>query len=111
MSWKIEYSNQARIDLQSIYEYIAYELMVPETAGGQINRIMKAIRTLDNMPEKFKVYEEEPWKSKNLRCFSVDKYIVFYLPKKENQTVNIVRIIYSGRDLKRQLEEIKNSND
>ena len=58
-----------------------------------------------NMPEKYKIYEKEPWKSRNLRYFSVNNYTVFYLPKKETENVTIVRIIYSGRDLKRQLKE------
>lgn len=103
MSWKIQYSNQARRDLQAIYEYIALKLIVPETANKQVSRITKAIRTLDNMPERFKVYEKEPWKSQNLRYFSIDKYLIFYLPNKETETVNIVRIIYGGRDLNNQL--------
>ena len=70
-------------DLKAIYEYLAFELLVPDTASRQSDRIMKAVRTLDNMPERYKVYEEEPWKSQNLRYFPVDNYLVFYLPKKK----------------------------
>ena len=105
MSWKINYTRYAREDLKAIYEYLAFELLVPDTASRQSDRIMKAVRTLDNMPERYKVYEEEPWKSQNLRYFSVDNYLVFYLPKKETGIINIVRIIYGGRDIKRQLEQ------
>ncbi len=61
------------------------ELLVPDTASRQSDRIMKAVRTLDNMPERYKVYEEEPWKSQNLRYFPVDNYLVFYLPKERNR--------------------------
>lgn len=74
MSWKINYTKHAREDLKTIYEYIAYELFVPDTAGRQVDRIMKAVRTLAHMPERHKVYEEEPWKSQNLRYFPVDNY-------------------------------------
>lgn len=105
MSWKIKYSAQARNDLKSIYEYIAYELLVSETAGNQVSRIMKFIRRLGEMPMMYKVYEEEPWKSKNVRCFPVDNYLVFYLPKEELNIVNILRIIYGGRDIRRQLRD------
>ena len=91
--------------MKAIYEYLAFELLVPDTASRQSDRIMKAVRTLNNMPERYKVYEEEPWKSQNLRYFSVDNYLVFYLPKKETGVINIVRIIYGGRDIKRQLEQ------
>ncbi len=47
MSWNIVYTARARRDLRDIYEYIAYELLVPETAARQTQRIMKEIRTLN----------------------------------------------------------------
>ena len=40
MSYRIEYTNEARQDLRDIYVYIAEKLMVPEIAEGQVNRIM-----------------------------------------------------------------------
>ncbi len=67
MSWDIVYTAGARRDLRDIYEYIAYELLVPETAAGQTQRIMKEIRALDEMPMRFRLYEEEPWHSEGLR--------------------------------------------
>lgn len=103
MSWKINYTRHASEDLKAIYEYLAFELLVPDIASRQSDRIMKAVRMLDNMPERYKVYGEEPWKSQNLRYFPVDNYLVFYLQKKEADVINIVRIIYGGRDIKRQL--------
>lgn len=33
MSYIVSYSDKARRDLKSIYEYIAYELLAPETAA------------------------------------------------------------------------------
>ena len=105
MSWKINYSNQALDDLKSIYEYIAYQLFAPDTAKNQVGRITKSIKALGNMPKMYKIYQVEPWKSKKLRIFSVDNYIVLYLPKEDFNTVNVVRIIYGGRDIERQLDE------
>lgn len=105
MNWKINYSAQSLDDLKSIYEYIAYRLLVPETASGQVKRIMKSIKSLDKMPMMYKVYDEEPWKSKKLRTFSVDNYLVLYLPQEDSQTVNIIRIIYGGRDIRKQLKD------
>ncbi len=66
MSWDIVYTAGARRDLRDIYEYIVYELLVPETAAGQTQRIMKGIRVLDEMPMRFRLYEEEPWRSEEL---------------------------------------------
>ncbi|MCM1222030.1 MAG: type II toxin-antitoxin system RelE/ParE family toxin [Lachnospiraceae bacterium] len=80
MSWKINYTKHSREDLIAIYEYIAYELLVPDTAGRQVDRILKAVRMLENMSERHKIYEEEPWKSQNLRYFPVDNYLVLAAP-------------------------------
>ena len=105
MSWKIVYTAGAKRDLKNIYEYIAYNLLVPETAARQTQRIMKEIRSLDNTPMRFRLYDEEPWHSAGLHFFPVDNYLVFYLPDESRKTVNIVRIMYGGRDIRRQLSE------
>lgn len=105
MSWNIVYTAQARKDLRDIYEYIALELLAPENAVGQTRRIMKMIRSLEEMPMRYKLYEEEPWQSQGIRFFHVDHYLVFYLPETPRNTVSIVRIMYGGRDVCRQLSE------
>ena len=107
MSWKIQYSASSKEDLRLIYDYIAHELLSPEYAAGQVERIMKAVRSLEDLPMRQSVYGVEPWKSKQVRFLPVDNYIVFYLPKDDSHTVNIMRIIYSGRDMKRQIKETK----
>ena len=105
MIFNVVYSAQARQDLRDIYQYIAYELLVPETAVGQTERIMKAIRSLEQMPMRHRLYEEEPWHSQGIRVLPVNNYLVFYLPDDTNFTVNIVRIMYGGRDISKQLSD------
>ncbi len=107
MSWKIQYSASSREDLKSIFDYIAFEILSPVYAEGQVERIMEAVRSLEDMPERHSVYSEEPWKTKQVRFFPVDNYVVFYLPKVDSGTVNIIRIIYGGRDMRRQIRETK----
>lgn len=92
------YSDEARKDLRTIYEYIANNLEVPEIATGQIRRIMSMIRYLDNMPYRYPVYQEEPWYSQGIRVVPVDNYLIFYLPEEKYHAINILRIMYSGRD-------------
>ena len=105
MIFNVVYSSEARQDLRDIYEYIAYELLEPDTAAGQTNRIMKAARSLEQMPMRHRLYEEEPWHSQGLRFLPVDNYLIFYLPDETNNIVNIICIMYGGRDVKRQLSE------
>lgn len=105
MSWDIVYTAQARQDLRDIYEYIALELLTPETAIGQTRRIMKTIRSLGEMPMRHQLYGEEPWHSRGIRFLPVDNYLIFYLPEEPQNTVNIVRIMYGGREVRSQLSE------
>lgn len=107
MRWNIVYTSGARRDLRDIYEYIAHELLAPETAAGQTQRIMKEIRALSEMPMRFRLYEEEPWHSEGLRFFPIDHYLVFYLPDETKNIVSIVRIMYGGRDIRKQLSEME----
>ena len=79
MIFNVVYTSEARQDLRDIYEYIAYELLVPEIAYGQVDRIMKAARSLEQMPMRYRLYEEEPWHSQGLRFLPVDNYLIFYL--------------------------------
>jgi toxin ParE1/3/4 len=67
---------------------------------------MKGIRSLDDMPFRFKLYDEEPWHSQGIRIMSVDNYFVIYLPNESDNIVSIVRIMYSGRDISKQLDNI-----
>lgn len=107
MSFQIQYSRQAREDIRSIYLYIAETLLVPEIASSQTSRIMKSVRTLEDMPSRHKLYEDEPWHSQGVRYFPVDNYLIFYLIE-ENETVSIIRIMYGGRDIRRQMNETIN---
>ncbi len=87
MRYQIFYTAGAKRDLRSIYSYIAEELLVPDTAAGQVQRIMKEIRSLDET--RYRLYDDEPWYSLGLRFFPVDNFLVFYLPDESASTVRI----------------------
>lgn len=106
MNYQVMYTAGARKDLKNIFQYISEELLAPENAAGQTNRIMAAIRNMDIMPHRNRLYEEEPWHSQGLRFVPVDHYLVFYRIDDEDRRVYIVRIMYGGRDVRRQLSEI-----
>lgn len=105
MIFTIEISDQADNDLRNIYEYIAFELRSPENAGGQLDRLEKNILSLNQMPERFREYEKEPWHSRGLRIMPIDNYCVLYIPDKEKAVVTIIRVMYGGRDIDTQLQK------
>ena len=98
-TYNVIYSPQALEDLRDIYSYIAFEILVPDTAKNQVNRIRKEIHSLDFMPTKFSIVDWEPWKSMEMHKLPIDNYVVFYLVDSDTLTVTIIRILYSGRNI------------
>lgn len=99
MIYDVQISNQAESDLRSIFEYIAFELQSVQNAAGQLSRLEESIYSLDQMPDRYRAYEKKPWHSRGLRVMPVDNYIVFYIPNHDTKVVNIVRVMYGGRDI------------
>lgn len=103
MIYEIIITEQADADLRNIYEYIAFELLSPDNAAGQIERLEKHIMGLEKFPEKFKHYEKEPWHSRGVRIMPVDNYLILYIPDKDAKIVTVIRVMYTGRDVPNQL--------
>ncbi|MCL2816333.1 MAG: type II toxin-antitoxin system RelE/ParE family toxin [Oscillospiraceae bacterium] len=77
MKYDIEIAERVQRDLRQIYEYIADTLMERAVAEKQLTHIENAVFSLEEMPERFRRYEKEPWRSRNLRVMPVDNYNVF----------------------------------
>ncbi len=105
MSYEVITTKQADTDLRKIYEHIAFELYSPDNAARQINRLEEHILGLEGFPEKYRLYEKEPWHSRGLRVMPVDDYLVFYISDKEARLVTVIRVMYSGRDVDAQLKD------
>jgi len=111
MIWKVEYTEDAKQDLQDIYDYISDFLLVPITAEKQSNRIMDAVDSLDHMPLRYRLYDNEPWRAKGLRVMPVDNYLVLYLPDESQNIVAIIRIMYGGRNIEKHLTDMVKGED
>lgn len=105
MIYFVEISERAEHDLRNIYEYIAFELSSPENASGQLERLEKNIMGLEQMPNRFRRYENEPWHSRGLRVLPVDNFVVFYIPDEEAKNVTVVRVMYAGRNIDKELNK------
>lgn len=62
------------------------------------------------MPERYKKYEEEPWKTLNLRKMPVENYNVFYHVDNELEQVTVLRILYNKRDEAEHLRRLDDLN-
>ena len=104
MKYKIVLTEQADYDLRGIYEYIALNLQSPKNAEGQLKRIELNILGHEKMPNRYKTYEKEPWRSRGLMQMPVDNFVVFYIADSRKATVTVIRVMYGGRDMDKQLK-------
>ena len=103
MIYKVQLTDEAKLDLHGIYEYIAYTLLEPMVAKNVKNRIVSGLKSLNKTPERYPIYQEEPWKSRRLRRINIGNYSVFFLVAEKS--VCVIRILYGGRDIHAILNE------
>lgn len=97
-AYSVSYSPEAIDDLRNIYSYIAFTLLVPETAKKQVNRIRKEVRSLDFMPSRYSLVDWEPWKGMEMHKVPVDNFVIYYTVDDSARTVTVIRIFYGRRD-------------
>lgn len=111
MKYQVFITEKAEEDLNSIADYLIYKLLAGETALNQIDRIEQAVMSLEEMPERYHIYDKEPWKERGMRVMGVDNYLVFYITDNDNKTVTVIRIMYGKRDIESQLLQEKRTVD
>ena len=97
--YKIKINPRAIRELDHIYEYIANEKLAPENAIGQINRIKKAILSLDIFPQSHQERNEGRYGGKGYRQLLIDNYIAIFRIDESLKTVYVITIQYQGRNL------------
>ncbi len=102
--YRVEITREALQDMEDIYNYIAVDLLSPENAMGQYNRIADEILTLDSFPERYRIMESEPEKKMELRRMLVDNYSVFYTICEDR--VIVTDVLYTASDIEARLRGV-----
>ena len=99
--YTVQITDKALADMEEIYTYIAEQLLAPENAIGQYNRIAEAIQNLNVFPERVQIMESEPEHTMGLRQLPIDNFSVFYVI--EDNRVVVTRVLYSASDISKRL--------
>ena len=97
--YKVMINPRAIRELDNIYEYIASEKLAPENAKGQVDRIKKAVLSLDTFPQSHQERNEGRYAGKSYRQLLIDNYIVIFRIDETYKTVYVATIQYQGRNL------------
>lgn len=106
MTYEVRFARSAERDLRDIYEYVSYELGKPHTAERLVNRFREASDGLALLPNRNRLVDEEPWRSRNTRFTVVGRYLMFYTVDGQAGIVNVIRLVYGGRDVRSQLDRL-----
>ena len=88
MNYSIVLTETAQTDLSTIFRYIAVELQSVQNANAQLSRIEKAIASLDQLPDRYRVYDRKSWSDlSGLRLFLFAQFVVLYLSQPRNFTL------------------------
>ncbi len=103
IKYEVKITDEALDDMERIYEYIAIELLAPEYAIGQYNRIADAILSLVSFPDRFALFEFEPEHSWGMRRMVVDNYLVCYVI--DLGVVTVTDVLYGASEVHLRLQE------
>ena len=103
MQYNVKITGKALADMEAIYDYIAYELLNPDAAMGQYNRIADAIESLKMFPERCHLFDSQPEHDMGMRQIPVDNYTAVYVIQGDD--VVVLRVLYSASDINARLRE------
>ena len=98
MTYQVKLTNHALAQLKEAVGYISKVLLEPVVARCWSDRIKKEILTLDHMPLRYPLVDEDPCRTEGVRKMSVENFIVYYWVNEETTTVWITAIVYGRRD-------------
>lgn len=94
MAYKLKISEEARLQLKEIIEYMALKLRNEKAASDFLNGLEKKYDQLCLNPEMYEYTNDIRLKALGYRRMPVDNYIVLYVVDKEQKEIQIDGIFY-----------------
>ncbi|CUP33930.1 Plasmid stabilisation system protein [[Eubacterium] contortum] len=95
MAYKLKISEEARLQLKEIIEYMTLKLRNSKAATDFLNTLEKKYDQLCLNPEMYEYTNDMRLRSLGYRRMPVDNYIVLYLVDKDKTEIQIDGIFYS----------------
>lgn len=101
--YEVVYLPAARKQLLDAVLYIAAELSAPDAAENLLAAVDEQIGKLCNYPYRHSVYPALYAMKHEIRFFPVKNYLVFYVVKEEQKTVEIWRFLHQRQNVNKNL--------
>ena len=106
-TYQVQITKYAQKQIKDIARYVKVKLKNPDAAKKLVNDLQTAILSLENMPHRIPLTDEEPWRSEGIHKIPVKNYLVYFWINEIKNMVYITAVIYSQREQKRQLSKMK----
>lgn len=103
--YRVKIGTQAGADITETMHYIGQILLEPRTAGNLYRLLKQEILSLKQMPERYPYEDDDRLRALEIRKLLVKNYKILYFADQDHQMVQIVRVIYAGRDIAKILDE------
>lgn len=101
---------QAECQLREIVHHISKELLEPDTARALLDALEKAMASLNSLPQRAALVEEEPWHSQGIRKLLCRNFLIYFWADKMSFTVQILAVVYGRRDQLKMLRHLETSD-
>lgn len=106
-TYQVEITKYAQRQIRDIARYVKIELKNPDAAKKLLFDLKKSILSLANMPHRIPLTDEETWRVEEIHKMPVKNYLVYFWIDEIKNIVYITAVVYSKREQKRQLSEMK----
>jgi len=93
----VEVTDVAQTDLKEIVSYISIELKNPTSAKSLLANIKDNILSLEEMPKRQNLVNDEVLSNRGIRRLLGDNYMIFYVVDESKKKVTVIRTLYARR--------------
>lgn len=104
--YTVKTTKYAEAQLREIVSYVAFVLKERQTALRLLSKLETAMQSLDRMPNRVKLVDEEPWHSEGVRKLPVGNYVIFFWVDEKNSKVQITAVVYGKMEQHRVLQKM-----
>ncbi len=104
--YTVKVTKQAYTNMLNIVRYIKQDLFSPEAANNLIEQLQKSINSLSQMPQRFSLVDEEPWRTEGIRKIVVKNFLIYFWIDEINEKVQVIGVIYGRRDQLTELSKL-----
>lgn len=104
--YEVKITEYALEAMRGIAHYIAYDLFSPQAAVNTLNAIRAEIKSLDTLPSRVALTDDEPWHSEGIHKMPVNNYLVYFWINEDEHIVHVTNVVYARRDQKSVLQDM-----